>query len=129
MIIDFKYLFLGVLTICMSSLEKYLFRPSGHFFLLCFLYWVVWVIYFGYYPLMVIFAKYFISFNRLSFHFVSGFLCFAEVFKFICSFLLLCRLPEETYPKIYHYNLCQSVVLPMFSSRSFMVWGLWSIWG
>ena len=56
--------------------------------------------------------------------FVYGFLCCAKAYRFglgpICFFLLLFLLPWETDLRKHWYYLCQNV-LPVFSSRSFMV--------
>ena len=70
-------------------------------------------------------SKHFLQFSRLSFCFVDCFLCCAKSFKFnyvpFGSFLLLLSLPEETDPNKYCYDFWQKNVLPMFSSKFFMV--------
>ena len=64
----------------------------------------------------------------LSSYFVDGFLCCAKAFKVnevpFVYFLLLFPLPEKTDPKNIAMTYVKKSVLPLFSSRSFMVSGL-----
>ena len=84
-------------------------------------------IYFGDQPLIsYMILNYFLTFNRLSFHFVDGFLCCAEAFQldivpFIYLFFCcLCFLVSD--PKVIAKTSIKE--LSMFFSRSFMVSGL-----
>ena len=79
-----KNLFMYLLAICMSSLEKCLFK-SAHFFLRLFDFLAAKLyksfMYFGHWPLIRCrICQYFLPFSRLSFCFVDGFFRCAEAF-------------------------------------------------
>ena len=126
MINDVEHLFMCLVAICISSLEKCQFRFSVHFLIeLVFLgggrcgYCIVWAVYMveiltphlSYYL-----QKYFLPFSRLSFRFVHGFLCCAKAFKSNCvpfiyfcfCFLCLMRQIQKNIAMIYvkEYSAC-----------------------
>ena len=92
-----------------------LFRSSAHFFIRLFVFQILSgmnCVYFGNKTLVrCIICKYFLLFYELSFLSFFPFfffLCFPLLcIRFICSFLLLFLLPQDTDLRKYCYDLCQ----------------------
>ena len=80
-----EHLVVCLLTICVSSLNKYLFKSFAHFKngIFAFYYWVMFFIYYEYKSFMrYIISKSFPPFYELSFHAVDGILWRIQIFYF-----------------------------------------------
>ena len=79
-----QHIFMCILTICISSLKKCPFRYPAQFVVALFVFfyielYVLFVCFGGIYPLsIVLYCTYFRPFSRFSFHFIYGYLCYAN---------------------------------------------------
>ena len=107
-----------LLAICMSSLEKYLFKSSDHFSIICFSHWIVWVYIFS------LLAPYLIWFPNIFFHsviFLFIFILLCRSFLVSCSPIYLCLFPLALrFRSTESFVIQMSIkLLPVFSSRNF----------
>ena len=92
-------IFMFLLAICMSNLEKYLSRSYAHFLKLDCLGFGVFsflielyelFVYFGNEPLAChIIREYFVPFHRLTYHFVYGIFCYVKLVNLTRSHLFI----------------------------------------
>ena len=79
MVRDVEYVFICLLAICKSSLEKCQFRFSTHFLIRLFVFLILSCMDFLY---IVLHLQLFSPILRVVFHLVYSFLCCAKAFKF-----------------------------------------------
>ena len=126
MISDARHLFIHLLAICMSSLEKCLFWPFVHFFN-CWFFWC-WILYILYKFWILspyqIYWQICLSIQWVVFSFCWWFPLLYKNFLLwcspICLFFLLFPLHEVIYQKKYCYEKC-----PRFYCLLFILWFLW----
>ena len=137
---DVEHLFVCLLAICISPLEKKsLFRSSALFLLGCLLvclfwYWAAWTIcmFWRLIPISCFICKYFLPFWVLCFHFVYGFLSSVKLLSLIISHLFVFIFITLGGQKGSSCYLCQRVFCLCFPQRVLLCpvlhLGLQSVW-
>ena len=126
---DVEHLFICLLAICTSSLEKCLFRSFAHFF-----YWIICLFGFWWWVLYVLYKFWILTPYQMYWWICSPILWVVFLF---CWFLLLCKNVSLWYPICLFFSFVSlawgnisdkillwamsKILLPMFSSTFFMV--------
>ena len=120
MISEFVHIFICLLAICMSWKNVSL-GPLLLFKLSCSFFDIMWIfIYFGCQHLIkYITCRYILPVNRILYCFVVDFLLYKKIFRMVSSHLFVSLLRRHIKKKF--LRLMSKRLLPMFSSRSFMV--------